>query len=173
MKRKRKNRILRAIAFGSIYGSDSNEGVNMGVEITELRLLDRIISGEMRGLSPAYIVREWECSICHGDLEECPHQIGKLYDNAKCQQIAKDIEFTEISVVDIPRDPRCRIFDLLLIKEENHQRDYEWYGFVVNAEIDRFKNIQRALDRNLIPEEAAFHFSKFFSINLVGNISYP
>lgn len=173
MKQKRKNRVFRAVAFGAIYASDSNEGINMAVEITDLRIRYKIISGEVRGLSPAYKIKEWECSICHGDLEECLHEIGKRYGKAKCQPIAKEIEFTEISVVDVPKDPRCRIFDLLLIREENHQRNYEWYGFKVNAEIDRFGNIQRAFDGNLIPEEAAFHFGKFFSINLVGNTSYP
>lgn len=106
-------------------------------------------------------------------MEECPHEIGKEYENVKCQPIAKDIEPIEISVVDVPKDPQCRIIDLLLIKQENHQRKYEWYGFKVNAEIDRFRNIQHALERNLIPEEAAFYFGKFFSVNSVGSASYP
>jgi len=169
---KKRDRILRAIAFGAIYASDTNEGIRMAIEIAELGMLDKIISGEVRGLSPAYIIREWECSICHGDLEECPHQIGRQYGKAKCQPIAKNIEFTEISVVDSPKDPRCRVFDLLIIKKENHQRIYEWYGFEVNTEMDRFRSIQRALEGNFIPEKAAFYFGKFFSINLVGNTSY-
>jgi len=144
------------------------------VEISELAfiLIPKIISGEFRGLSPAYKIRKWECSICHEDLEECPHEVGKEYENVKCQQIAKDIEPIETSIVDIPKDPRCRITDLLLIKEENHRRKYEWYGFRVNAEIDRFRNIQRALEANLIPEEVAFYFGSFFSTNLAGNTSY-
>ena len=117
--------------------------------------------------------RKWKCSICHGDLEECPHKIGKRYGNVKCQPMAKEIEPIETSIVKVPKDPRCRIIDLLLIKEDNRQRKYEWYGFEVNAELDRFRNIQRALEGNLIPKEAAFYFGKFFSINLVGNTSYP
>jgi len=143
---KKRDRILRAIAFGAIYASDTNEGIRMAIEIAELGML--------------------------GDLEECPHQIGRQYGKAKCQPIAKNIEFTEISVVDSPKDPRCRVFDLLIIKKENHQRIYEWYGFEVNTEMDRFRSIQRALEGNFIPEKAAFYFGKFFSINLVGNTSY-
>jgi len=174
LKRKRVNRILKAFAFGSIIYASNTSGRLSGIlEITESKVIDKVVSGEFRGLSPAFIVRKWECSICHRDLEECAHEIGVQYGNAKCQAVAKDIEPIEVSIVKTPEDPRCRITDLLLIEEENSKRKYAWYGFEVNAEIDRLKSIQSALENKLIPEEAAFHFSEFFSNNLVGNTFYP
>lgn len=136
-------------------------------------IVSKIISGKFRGLSPGIIIRKWECSVCHGDFEKCVHEIGQVYNGVKCEAIAKDIEFTEVSIVDHPQDARCRITDLLLIKEENNRRIYEWYGFKVNTENDRFRNIQKALQDGLIPENVAFYFSRFFSIQIEGKASYP
>jgi len=40
------------------------------------------------------------------------------YGKEICRTIARDIEIREISVVDKPTDPKCRIIDLLLVYEE-------------------------------------------------------
>ena len=138
-----------------------------------MSVIDGIIKGKFRGLSPEMIIKKWECSICHKDFEECSHEVGKQYGNETCKTIARGIEFTSLSVVSMPADPRCAITDLLIIKKENEQRTYEWHGFAVNYESDRFKSIQRALEQKLIPEKAAFYFGKFFSTNIVGKSTYP
>ncbi|RLI39855.1 hypothetical protein DRO64_10025 [Candidatus Bathyarchaeota archaeon] len=123
-------------------------------------------------LSPSIIIKRWECSICHKNYEECPHEAGKKYGKEICRTIARDIEIREISVVDKPTDPKCRIIDLLLVYEEKGRKVYEWHGFKPNNENDHLKNIQRAYENGLIPEKAAFYFGRFFSINTVGHISY-
>jgi hypothetical protein len=170
---KNPHKTIRAFAFGTYqYSSDTNTPFDIEVEITDLKLVPEIISGKYRGLSPSYIVREWECSICHGDLEECPHDIGKQYGGIACQMIAKNIEPIEISVVDIPQDPRCRIIDFLIVKNGKHA-EYVWYGFEANTELDRFKNIQKAKENGLIPEKAAFFFAEFFSNNSQGKAIFP
>ena len=173
MRKKSESNFLAAFAFGPcIYSSDSTGSIIITTKSTDRNVVNKIVSGELRGLSPEIIIRKWECSICHRDLEKCVHEVGKFYNNKKCVAIARDIEFTGVSIVDNPEDSRCRITDLLLIKEENGKRTYEWYGFKVNNEDDRFKNIGRALKNGLIPEEAAFSFSKFFSIRIEGKVSY-
>ena len=142
-------------------------------KITNLEILHKIISGEIRGLSVGMRIRKWECSICHKDYETCPHEKGKLYGGVKCYPIAKEIEFTEISLVKFPADPRCKVTDLLIIKIECGKKIYEWYGFEAPSKKIHLKNIRWALQSRLIPNEVANHFSKFFSINSEGKVVYP
>jgi hypothetical protein len=158
----------RIYAFGPAqYAYGAKEPFVLGMEITRKEMVPKIISGEYRGLSTGYIVRKWKCSICNHDLEECPHEVGKKYDNATCQMLADDVELIDISVVDVPKDPRCRIIDLLITKNGKHA-EYIWYGFRANTELDRFRNIQKAYKKGLIPEKAALFFAEFFSITSEG-----
>jgi hypothetical protein len=168
LKAKNPNKTTRVFAFGPAqFSSDTNESFTIGMEIMRMEFVPEIISGKLRGLSTAYKVRKWECSICHGDLEECPHEVGKKYGNVKCQMIATDVEPIDISVVYVPKDPRCRITDLLVVNN-GKSPEYIWYGFRVNKDSERFQNIQKAHKSGLIPEKAAFFFAEFFSINLEG-----
>ena len=57
--------------------------------------------------------------------------------------IGVDVEITDISIVDVPKDARCRIIDLLIV-EDSKRPKYSWHGFQTNKEHDRFDNIQRA-----------------------------
>jgi hypothetical protein len=159
---------MSAFAFGHAqYASDSDGHISVELRITNEEMLSKIISGEKRGLSPEWIVRKWECSICHENLEECPHEVGKRYDNMICEMIARDMEGTGLSVVSVPADPRCRIIDMLIVRNGKNP-EYIWYGFRVNTELDRFRHIQKAYEERLIPEKATFFFGKFFSINPEG-----
>lgn len=168
MKTKNPHEAMRVFVFGPAqYSSDTNTPLNIGFEITSMEIIPKIVSGELRGLSPAYIVRKWECSICHENLEECTHEVGKQYGDLICQMIARDIEPIEISVVDVPQDPRCRIIDMLIVQDGKHPK-YIWYGFRANTELDRFKNIQKAYEKGVIPERVAFFFAKYFSIDFEG-----
>ena len=167
---------VEAFAFGPIlYASSSPKSgrIAITIKIGNLDLIKKVISGELRGLSPTVKIKRWECSICHQDFERCPHEVGKTYENKICSQIAMNIESVGTSFVDVPKDPRCRITDLLLIKERNRRKVYDWYGFKVDNENDRFRNIKRAFDQRLIPEKALFHFSKLFAINLNGKEVFP
>jgi len=167
LKTKKPNETIRAYAFGIAQYSSENTPLTITVKITAIDSIPKIISGELRGLSTAYRVRSWECSICHGDLEECPHEVGKKYDSARCQMIASAVEPIGVSVVNAPKDPRCRIIDMLIVKNGKHA-EYTWYGFRVNTEMDRFINIQKAFEEGLIPEKVAFSFAEFFTINPEG-----
>jgi len=170
-----KSNFLKAFAFGPImFASDTGGNIKITLAIGNLQVADRIISGEIRGLSPELKIRKWECSICHDDFEKCDHEVGERYSGLECQLIARGITFSGASMLTVPpKDPRCRITDLLLIREENGRKKLEWYGFRVNSELDRFRSIQSAYDSKLIPQEAAFRFGEFFSINLTGNTVYP
>lgn len=170
---RKKGRTIKVYVFGPIiFADDTNDYVLVTGEITNTRIIDEIISGKYRGLSPRIIIRKWECSVCHGNFEECPHEIGEKYGKTICHTMAKNLIFDESSIVETPKDSRCKITDLLLIKGRGHKKVYEWYGFRPNRDIDHFKNIQGAYENDLIPERAAFHFGKFFSLDLIGHVTH-
>ena len=136
--------------------------------------VEDVINGKYRGLSPEITVQYWECSICHTDFENCPHEVDVEYSGQKCATVGKNIEIIANSVVESPKDSRCKITDLLLVKHRNNgQKQFEWYGFELNNEDERFKSIQNALDHRLIPQKAALKFSMFFSSQLIGQAVYP
>jgi len=163
-----KNKIF---VFGAIMYADNGGHIEICIRTTNLNIVGDIISGKMRGLSPDMKIRRWECSVCHKDFETCPHKEGKRYGNKICQLIAKDIEALGGSIVAQPKDPRARITDLLIIEGNKNDR-YTWFGFPTIYENQRFEHIQSALESNYISENAAFHFGKFFSVNVVGKTTY-
>ncbi|MEU3768487.1 HK97 family phage prohead protease [Amycolatopsis keratiniphila] len=69
------------------------------------------------GLSPGFIIKSAECSICHADPSECPHIRGETYDGETCLRIIKDVELLEISLVDIPAQPDARIQSISVSRE--------------------------------------------------------
>jgi len=165
-----KNKIF---VFGAILFADDDEGhIETCIRVTNLNIVGDIISGKMRGLSPDMKIRWWECSICHKDFERCLHKEGKLYAGKTCHPLAKGVEASGGSIVAQPKDPRARITDLLIV-EDNKKDRYTWFGFPTVHEDQRFKHIQGALASKHISEKAAFHFGRFFSVNVVGKTTYP
>lgn len=157
---------ITAFVFGN--AQYASEGGHISVEmIISEEMASKVISGQYRGLSAEWKVRKWECSICHENLEDCPHEVGKRYDNMICEMIGRDIEATGLSIVEFPADPRCRIIDMLLVRNGNSP-EYVWYGFRTNSELERFQNIQKAWKKGWIPENVAFFFAEYFTIHLEG-----
>lgn len=166
---KGKSKLFAAFAFATtMFDSESNGYIRTLIRIQNESMVKRIITGQSRGVSPDIIVRLWECSICHNDFEKCDHKEGALYDGSPCQLVARNIEFTGASLVDEPKDPRCRVNDLLVISKENKNNLFEWYGFELHTENVRFKDISEARKRGLISQKAAFKLSELFSVNLYG-----
>ena len=46
-----------------------------------------------------------ECSICGKDPIECEHMPGEIYDGYVALNVARDIIFEHISIVDLPAQP--------------------------------------------------------------------
>ncbi|MET3567970.1 hypothetical protein ABIC47_003484 [Leifsonia sp. 563] len=61
------------------------------------------------GLSVAVEIEESHCSICEGDLWECPHIPGELYDGKPAVRVITKAKFFEVSVVERPDFPDARI----------------------------------------------------------------
>lgn len=70
------------------------------------------------GLSPGYIVREAECSICGQEPEDCPHIRGRIYDGQECHRILKQLDVLEVSFVGRPAQPDARIQSVSVDRSE-------------------------------------------------------
>jgi hypothetical protein len=57
------------------------------------------------------------CSVCGMDVRGCNHISGRWYDGTLCEYHVTGGEVTSISVVDRPKDPRCRIWPWKLKQE--------------------------------------------------------
>ena len=60
--------------------------------------------------SPELLYKKELCSICNKDTRACLHIGSKLYNGKMCYSIPQKIEPRSVSLVTIPRDPRCRIW---------------------------------------------------------------
>ena len=73
-----------------------------------------------------------------------------------------------------PKDPRCRVNDLLVIWEAKKTKAklFEWHGFELHTENIRFQDIEKAQRKGLITSKNAERLSKFFSVNLFGVFTF-
>lgn len=159
-------------AFGPcLFAYNAEAHIDIQMQLSP-SLIDEIVGGK-RGLSPEIKIKRWECSICHKNYENCDHKVDEKYGNEICKVSAKDVETQAVSLVSSPADSRAQITDLLVVTEELGKKKFQWFGFQVTTEDQRFKHIQRAYEGNLIPLEVAFRFGKYFSIQLEGTAVYP
>jgi hypothetical protein len=153
-------------------GEDGAKGASIWVaaELYDFNLIPGIVSGKHRGLSPTLDVKRFDCSICGLDIEVCPHDVGKEYGGELCSPVARGIDAQSIDLVDRPKDPKAFITDLLLV---TRSKRYYWYGFPAETENERFRNIQSAYETGKIPEPAANHFVREFSMRFLGLAVWP
>lgn len=163
--------VAKAYHYGvAIHASGGGGKVMVSSELYDFSLIPGIVSGAHRGLSPTIDSKKFDCSICGLNIEDCPHESGKIYDGKLCSPIAKDIEVQDVNLVDVPKDPKAFITDLLLVTQSKH---YYWYGFPAETEDERFANIQSAYKAGLIPEAAGMHLASEFSQHFLGVAIWP
>lgn len=163
---------LTAHIFGPTIFDNKGGSVDGISKITDLEVIEKIKSGESRGLSPEIKIKWFQCGICKKNYEEdCEHEEGKMYENEKCVLYPRDIEFLALSIVTNPEDPKARITDMLLVDNRKKNSRYTWYGFETDNDNRRFKHIQKAVDSGLISEKTGLKFSTYFSNTLLGELS--
>ena len=84
---------------------------SQGLENLERKLLvlEQVVFPPQMFCSVGGRARHRECSICHGDYEECGHVKGRAYMGETCHVILSECELEEVSLVDDPADKRCRL----------------------------------------------------------------
>lgn len=75
----------------------------------KLRSIESFVFPPQQFVSPGMIVNTYECSICGDDYDTCPHLQGIAYNGVFCSRILRDIEATEVSFVDDPKDKKARV----------------------------------------------------------------
>lgn len=61
------------------------------------------------GMSPGFVVKRSECSVCGKDPEDCEHITGRKYDGQFCHRVITEADLLEISMVDRPKNPDARL----------------------------------------------------------------
>jgi hypothetical protein len=84
-------------------------GLRAHATITDDAVMQRIRSGEIRGLSIAGIVSASRCSICGHDYTDCIHISGLEYEGQICTNTVTRAVVTELSIVSDPTNPDCVI----------------------------------------------------------------
>jgi len=163
---------LIAYIFGPTIFDSEGGSLDGFSPIVDTNIIEKIKSGESRGLSPEVKIKWFQCGICKNNYEEdCDHIEGKFYDNKKCILYPRDIKFLALSIVNVPEDPKARITDMLIVDNTNKKIHYSWYGFDTDKYNRRFKHIQKASDLKLISEKIALKFSTYFISNPLGTLS--
>ena len=160
--------------FGpTIFASDNSGCVDIVGRTNQKTLIDSIVDGTTRGLSPEIKIKWYQCTICLKNHEICPHDVGVTYSGKFCGLIPRDIEMICQSVVNVPKDPKARVTDLLIVEKKDSQTIFTWHGFESDKESRRFKHIQKASDSKLITEKVALKFTNFFMDSFLGVTHYP
>ena len=74
-------------------------------------------------ISPAIIAKKVECSICGKDYKNCNHIAGRAYMGKLACKMYRDIICKEISLVEEPRDKKCRLCSVRLEDGTNSDPD--------------------------------------------------
>ncbi|HRK81703.1 MAG TPA: hypothetical protein PLZ12_09660 [Saprospiraceae bacterium] len=85
--------------------------------------------------SPEFLIKKETCSICDLDVRACLHISGHVYSGAICKYVVKDFEMRSISLVTVPKDPRCRAWAWNM-----EGRTIKGMAFFFNSGVDSFLN---------------------------------
>lgn len=159
--------------FGpAIFSSDNTTSIDITGRTTNREMICGIIDGTTRGLSPEMKIGWYQCTICLQNYENCPHDVGKNYSEKPCQLMPRDTEVITQSVVSMPKDPKARVTDLLIIEKKGSQTMFTWHGFGSDKENRRFQHIQSAKDSGHISEKIALKFVNFYLEQFIGSTTY-
>lgn len=84
------------------------------IVLNEIQLIDKIFEvyfGIGKYISPEIKIKKSVCNICNQDVRSCNHISGRIYNGKICYGLPDDPLIRAVSLVDVPRDLRCRIWD--------------------------------------------------------------
>ncbi|MBE8969208.1 hypothetical protein IQ277_24195 [Nostocales cyanobacterium LEGE 12452] len=81
--------------------------------LNEIQLIDKLFKvsfGIGKYISPEILIKKSVCNICNEDVRSCNHISGRIYNGKVCYGLPVDPSIRAVSLVDVPRDLRCRIW---------------------------------------------------------------
>lgn len=93
----------------------STHTIQLKLHITDPDAIQKILDGRYLTLSIGGSTNEARCSICNKNIVEegwCGHLRGRKYDGKEAYWIIGDMEFEEISFVNVPADENARIVSI-------------------------------------------------------------
>lgn len=85
-------------------------------EISSLKIFFVKNFGNGQYLSPDILMKKSICNICRRDVRACHHITGRLYNGSICYSVpSNDAVITSVSIVKVPKDPRCRIWSWQIV----------------------------------------------------------
>ena len=140
--------------------------IELEMEITDTETIKRIMDGRYQTLSIGGNTNSAICSICAKDLVKegyCGHQKGRTYEGKQAHWIIGEMDFDEISWVNVPADRSAQVVQKNLVKQEESSDVGGEGGDTMNEnadkqtedildQIDLLNKVQES-DDNETPEE--------------------
>jgi len=107
-------RVVEAV-FKQSALKPSTYTIQLKLHITDPDAIQKILDGRYLTLSIGGSTNEARCSICNKNIVEegwCGHLRGRKYDGKEAYWILGDMEFEEISFVNVPADENARILSI-------------------------------------------------------------
>jgi len=124
------------------------------IVLNDIQSIDKFFEvsfGIGKYISPEILIKKSICNICNQDVRSCHHISGRIYNGRICYGSPVDPLIRAISLVDVPRDLRCRIWDWQLegtilkdvcimtsfsVDDFLHQDKYQKVGIYVSCVIN-------------------------------------
>lgn len=83
--------------------------------------------------SPEMLIKSVKCNVCDKDFTTCEHISGAIYNGVLCKGIVEEIIPQKVSIVDKPKDPRCRLWPWNLKKVNESDSAYTIRGAILSS----------------------------------------
>lgn len=91
--------------------------------------------------SPEMFIKSIRCNVCGEDFTTCEHISGAIYNGVLCNGIIEDYTPKGVSIVDNPKDFRCRLWPWNLKKVNENDSSYTIRGVILTSfRLDDFIN---------------------------------
>ncbi len=87
-------------------------------------------------MSPDLLVDRFVCSICGADYRACSHVRGAIYNGVLCSVRPVGMQMWAVSLVENPKDPRCRAWPWKLKRGEEDDNDNTLVDCVIMTMFD-------------------------------------
>lgn len=140
-------RVIAAEFKESQISSDKHT-IQLTLEITDPETIKKVLDGRYQTLSIGGSTNSAVCSVCGKDLVKenyCGHMKGRVYDGKKAHWIIGEMEFDEISWVNVPADANAQVIHKNVDSNNKTQESVQEGGEKMPANVE--EHTQDLLDQ--------------------------